>query len=124
MTSPSTLNKLTLMRRNAPYELPKARLCANVIGTVLAGGTELEVAQAIERLKAGAGRNWSFTQAVQFLSGRQAELAIDCAPADEKVALYAAHLLAKAACHETGLGAAPKVDGVDLAALRALASNV
>lgn len=120
MTSPSMLHKLARMRSDAPYELPKARLCAVAIGTALAGGTEQEVSQAVELLKACAGRNWSMTHALQFLSGRQAEFAIDCAGADEKPALYAMHLLAKTACNEGGLSNAPKMDGVDLAALRAL----
>lgn len=123
MTSPSMLNKLASMRSNAPYELSKTKLCANVIGTVLAGGSDEEVSQAIELLKAGTGRNWSITQALQFLSGRQAEFAINCASDGERSALYAIHLLAKTACNEGGLGGAAKMDGVDLAALRAMASN-
>lgn len=123
MTSPSMLNKLANMRSNAPYELPKTKLCANLIGTILACGTDQEISEAIELLKVGAGRNWSITQALQFLSGRQAEFAIDCAPEGERATLFAIHLLAKTACNEQGLGGASKVDGVDLAALRAMALN-
>lgn len=121
MTSPSMLAKLERMRRAAPHELPKVRLCANVINAALSGGSQQAVTEAIELLQAGVGRSWSIMQALQFLSGRQAEFAIDCAATDEKPLLYTIHLVAKSVCNENGLSAVENVDGVDLAALRALA---
>lgn len=121
MTSPSMLAKFARMRSNAPSELPKVRLCANVINAILHGGSQQAVTEAIKMLQAEVGRSWSIMQALQFMSGRQAEFAIDCAQTDEKPSLYTIHLVAKAVCNENGLSAVENVDGVDLAALRALA---
>lgn len=118
------LKKLAIMRSNAPYELPKAKVCAYVVGTLLSGGSDQEISQSIKLLKAVAGQNWSSTQALQYLSGQQAELAIDCAPEGERVALYAIHLVAKTGCNEAGISGSAKADGIDLAKLRAMASNV
>lgn len=115
------LNKIARMRSQAPYELPKTRLCVNVVGTILAGGSAQEVAHAVELLQAGVGPSWSVTQALQFLSGRQAEFAIECAPADQRPTLYAVHLVAKSVCDESGLASVQKVDGIDFAKLQAIA---
>lgn len=111
------------MRSAAPDELPKVRLCAHVVGTVLCGMGSDAVAEAVGLLRAYAGAGWSTTHALQFLSGRQAEFAIDCAVPREKAVLYAAHLLAKEVCAAGGLGGAAPIHGIDLAALRALAQG-
>jgi len=115
------LYKLARMRQEAPYELPKVCLCANVIGTVLARRSEEEIGAAVTMLKSGVGANWSVTQALQYLSGRQAEFAIELAAPDVRPALFAVHLFAKSACNLGQLGNAAPADSLDLAALRALA---
>lgn len=96
MTSKSLQAKIAAMQTRAPFELPKVRLCADVILQHLMSGKEQP--QTIAALKAIIGPNWSETTAVQFMSGRQAVLAIECARPEERRTLYAAHLIAKELC--------------------------
>lgn len=122
MTSPSLRQKIIQARGLAPYELPKARLCANVILAVFDG--EAAMKSAIAQLKEGLGNNWSHITAFQFMSGRRGEFAADCATPEEQVQLHLAHLVAKQVCSQNGLGAVQSPDGVDVAKLRALALAV
>lgn len=122
MTSPSLRRKITQARVLAPYELPKARLCTNVILAVFDG--EAAMQSAIAQLKEGLGNNWSHITAFQFMSGRRGEFAADCATPEEQVQLHLAHLVAKQVCNQNGLGAVQSADGLDVAKLRALALAV
>lgn len=122
MTSPSLRQKITQARAFAPYELLKARLCANVILAVIDG--EVAMQSAISQLKEGLGNNWSHITAFQFMSGRRGEFAVDCATPEEQVQLHLAHLVAKQVCNQNGLGAVQSPDGLDVAKLRALALAV
>lgn len=122
MTSPSLRQKIAQARVSAPHELPKARLCANVILAVMEG--EDAVKSAIAQLKHGLGNNWSHITAFQFMSGRRGEFAADCAAPEEQVQLHFAHLLAKQVCSQEGLGSVQSLDGLDMAKLRALALAV
>ena len=116
--------KLAKMRQEAPFELPKARLCANVIYALRQGADKQEISDALDKLKLGLGASWSVILAFQFMSGRRAEFAIDCAPADEQPYLFTTHLIAKNVCHEGGLGVVDGCDGIDLAKLRSLATSL
>jgi hypothetical protein len=124
MTSPSMRYKLASMRQAAPFELPKARLCAAVIYALLQDSNKQALGDALEKLKLGLGASWSVILAFQFMSGRRAEFAIDCAPEDEQPYLFTAHLVAKNVCHEGALGAVDGCDGIDLAKLRSLANSL
>lgn len=112
------------MRQAAPLELPKARLCAYVIYALHQDANKQAITDALEKLKLGLGASWSVTLAFQFMSGRRAEFAIDCAPIGEQPYLFTAHLIAKHVCHDGGLGAVDGCDGIDLAKLRSLATSV
>lgn len=122
MTSPSLRQKITQARVLAPYELPKARLCANVILAVFDG--EAAMQSAIAQLQEGLGNNWSHITAFQFMSGRRGKFAADCATPEEQVQLHLAHLVAKQVCNQNGLGAVQSPDGLDVAKLRAFALAV
>lgn len=75
---------------------------------------------AIAQLKKGVGNNWSPVTALQFMSGRRGEFAVDCAAPEEQANLHLAHLVAKHVCSENGLGAVQSPNGPDMAKLRAL----
>lgn len=120
MTSPALRHKIAKMRMAAPAELPKARICTAVVLSATTG-REDELQAALAQLKASAGLNWALTHALQFMSGRQAEFCVDVAEKHEREGMYLAHLIAKSVCQTADLGAAPQVDGVDIATLRAIA---
>ena len=120
MTSPAMRHKIAKMRLAAPLELPKARICAAVVLSAIAHN-EHELQVALAQLKATIGVNWTFTHALQFMSGRQADFCVEVAEKDEREGMYLAHLIAKSVCQAADLGAAPQVDGVDVAKLRAIA---
>lgn len=122
MTSPSLRQKITQTRASAPNELPKARLCANVILAMIE--SEAAMQSAIAQLKQGLGNNWSHITAFQFMSGRRGEFAADCAAPEEQLPLHFAHLIAKQVCNQEGLGSVQSPDGIDVAKLRALALAV
>lgn len=122
MTSPSLRQKITQARAQAPYELPKARLCANVILAMLDGEAAMQL--AIAQLKEGLGNNWSHITALQFMSGRRGEFAADCAAPGEQVQLYLAHLVAKQICNQHVLGAVQSPDALDMENLRSMALAV
>jgi len=119
MTSPALRQKINKARAFAPHELPKARLCANVILAMIEDKDALQA--AIAQLKQGVGNNWSHITALQFMSGRRGEFAAECAPLEERLQLTLAHLVAKQMCSQHGLGAVQSIDGLDLTKLRALA---
>ena len=79
MSSPVLQRKLAKMRQAAPQELPKVRLCADLVHALATGAGEGVVNDALAKLKACAGRNWAARQAAQYLSGQQAEFAIEFA---------------------------------------------
>lgn len=122
MSSPALKSKIAQARALAPHELPKARLCANVI--LAAGDGESAMALAVAQLKQGLGNNWSPVTALQFMSGRRAEFAAECAAPTEQAQLYLAHLVAKQVCSDGGLGAVAPPDGIDMAKLRSLVAAV
>lgn len=122
MTSPSLRHKIAKTRAAAPSELPKARLCANVILAALEG--EEAVQRAVAELKQGVGNNWSPVTAFQFMSGRRGEFAAECAAPEEKVHLLFAHLVARQVCEQEGLGAVLTPDNIDMAKLHAVALSV
>lgn len=118
MASASLRAKIVKLRELAPYDLPKARLCANLILSSLDGKSAIQL--AVDQLKQGLGNNWSATSALQFMSGRRGEFAADCAEPHEQARLYLAHLVAKQVCSSEGLGAVVPPDGIDVARLHAL----
>lgn len=122
MISPSLAHKIAKTRAFAPHELPKARLCAKVIWAAVDGETAIQL--AIEELRQAAGNNWSMVTALQFMSGRRGEFAIDCAEPIEQVSLHLAHLAAKQLCSDNGLGGAAPPDGIDVAKFNALVAAV
>lgn len=122
MSSPSLRTKVAQARAFAPHELPKARLCANVILAAVDGKNGME--PAVAQLKQGLGNNWSPITALQFMSGRRGEFAADCAEPHEQAQLYLAHLVAKRVCSEEGLGAVAPPDGIDVAKLLSLVAAV
>lgn len=122
MSSPSLTHKIAQTRVFAPHELPKARLCAKVIWATVDGENAIQL--AVEELKLAAGNNWSMVTALQFMSGRRAEFAIDCAEPIEQVPLHLAHLVAKQLCSDNGLGGAAPPDGIDVAKFNALVAAV
>ena len=105
------------MRKAAPYELRKARLCASVVLTT--DENEESASATVASLKSSLGACWTATAAFQFMSGRQAELAVACASSEEKPRLYLAHWIAKEVCR-ADWSAADKPGGIDIAKLRAL----
>jgi hypothetical protein len=64
VSSPALKTKIAQARAFAPHELPKARLCANVILAALDGENAME--SAVLQLKQGLGNNWSPITALQF----------------------------------------------------------
>jgi len=122
--SPAMENKLARLRRNAQKELPKTRLCAEVIHAILLYEDKEAAAASIGKMQKKLGIGWSTTSSIQFMSGRQAEFAAECGLPDEKLFLYRAHLVAKMISHEAGLGNAPNVNVLDISKLRALASKI
>ena len=122
MSSPSLRAKIVKIRQFAPHDLPKTRLCANVILSSDRGVGAIEL--AVEQLKQGLGKNWSPVLALQFMSGRRAEFAADCAAPQEQAHLYLAHLVARQCCSAEGLGAVVPPDGIDVARLQMLIAAV
>lgn len=122
MSSPALRTKIAQARAFAPHELPKARLCANVILAAVNGENAME--SAVAQLKQGLGNNWSPITALQFMSGRRGEFAADCAAPQEQAQLYLAHLVAKRVCSDEGLGAVAPPDGIDVAKLHSLVAAV
>jgi hypothetical protein len=116
--SKSLDHKIASTRRKAPLELPKARLCAQVILAAIDGESAEEL--ALQELKQGLGSNWSGTTAMQFMSGRRGAFAADCAAPSERPRLYLAHLVANAVCSEHGLGGVNPPDNVDFSHFNAL----
>lgn len=118
MTSSALRSKIAKRRAFAPNELPKARLCANVILSTIEG--EEAMIAALSDLKKGVGVNWGTVNAMQFMSGRRGEFATDCATPEERPRLYLAHLIAKQICSDEGLGGVNPPDGMDAAKLQSL----
>lgn len=122
MSSPSLKVKIAQARALAPQELPKARLCANVILAAVDGENAME--SAVIQLKQGLGSNWSLITALQFMSGRRGDFAADCAAPNEQAQLYLTHLVAKRVCSDEGFGAVAPPDGIDIAKLHSLVTAV
>lgn len=110
------------MRKAAPYELRKARLCASVVLTT--DDNEESASATVASLKSSLGACWTATAAFQFMSGRQAELAVACASSEEKPRLYLAHLIAKEVCRATDWSGAEEPGGIDIAKFRALVEGL
>lgn len=105
--------KIAKQRQAAPFELTKARLCANVVLSVQMGDSDFEL--AISKLKAGLGNNWSHVTAFQFMSGRQAMFAAECGRPEEQEPMLFAHQLADVFCNHVSGG------NLSFHALRAIA---
>lgn len=100
MASPSLRAKVERQRRAALDELPKARLCSEVI-LALAGGDE-RLDLELSALQAGCGTSWHVVTAFQFMSGRQGQFAAEAASEPERGRLLLAHRIAAAvAAHGT-----------------------
>ena len=121
MASDALAKKIRDARANAVHEVPKARLCAEVIYSLIHEDGMDGVQKAVDDLKRGFGNNWSPTTAFQFMSGRRGEFAAEAAPREEQERLLFAHLLAKAICDQHALDALQAADGMALAKLRSLA---
>ena len=113
VTSNALAQKIAKQRHAAPFELPKARLCADVVLSVVSGDADLEL--AISKLKAGLGNNWSHVTAFQFMSGRQAKFAAECSRTEEQAPMLLAHQLAEVFCNHVSSG------NLSFAELRAIA---
>lgn len=109
----SLQNKIERMRRQAPGELPKARLCTDVVEAFIEGSAGLD--GALSNLKAGVASNWSVVTAFQFMSGRQAQLCAQLEEGPAKARMFLVHRVADALAQSGAL------TRLDLAALRALA---
>lgn len=92
--SASLQNKIERMRRCAPQELPKARLCADVVAAFIEGSPALD--RALSELKAEVASNWSVITAFQFMSGRQAELCAHLGEGPDKAKMLLVHRVAEA----------------------------
>jgi hypothetical protein len=92
MTSKALTHKLAAQRRAALAELPKVRLCARVVFAAMNSVESTDLAMSSLMNELGAG--WSDVSAFQYMSGRQAQFAAECAPAEERDSLLAAHNLA------------------------------
>lgn len=117
--SPSLLFKIAKARAEAPSDLPLVRHCARVVLAWALNDVELDA--ALKALKDSHGARWSLTTALQLLSGRRGQFAAECGKMDERFMLYFAHLLAKAACNDAGLGAVTKPADAVINELRKLA---
>jgi len=102
VTSNALAQKIEKQRQAAPFELSKARLCADVVLSVQMGDTDFAV--AISKLKAGLGNNWSHVTAFQFMSGRQAKFAAECSRTEEQAPMLFAHQLAEVFCNHVSKG--------------------
>lgn len=120
MPSKSLQHKVKAIRERAHLEVHQLRLCAGVIHALVSGKS---VDAPVTELKAALGSNWSSLLAIQYLSGRRAEAAVDAAPENERHALFLAHLIAKEICSEHGLGSVAGATVEDIERLRVLASK-
>ncbi|MFT0546968.1 hypothetical protein ACMHYO_11570 [Allopusillimonas ginsengisoli] len=75
------------MARDGRQALPKTRLCAEVLLSLVFDAETYQVKTTIRRMQSRLGNGWSATSAVQFLSGRQAEVAIGRSLPEERPAL-------------------------------------
>lgn len=103
MVSPSMQQKLKRMQAAAPFEVPKAWLCAQVILASAQVPGAPDLLNSISTLKVGVGAVWSEVTAFQYMSGQQAEFVAQCAPREIQPQIYLAHLIAK----EFAAGASP-----------------
>lgn len=124
MASDALAKKIRDTRAFAVHEVPKARLCAEVIYALIREDDLGGIQQAVDELKGCCGNNWSPITALQFMSGRRGEFAAEAAPIEEQERLLCAHLLAKEFCNRKALGAVQAVDGMDLAKLRSMARSI
>lgn len=99
--SPSMQNKLKQMRRVAPMAVNKARLCGGVVLALLDPVGDLD--SALQDLKTGLGSNWTTVTAFQFMSGKQAMFAAECADENERDALIKAHQISLAVSDLAGI---------------------
>jgi hypothetical protein len=99
--SPSMQSKLKQMRRAAPMAVNKARLCGGVVLALLDPVGDLDA--ALQDLKTGLGSNWTTVTAFQFMSGKQALFAAECADENERDALIKAHQISLAVSNQAGI---------------------
>lgn len=108
--------KMEQMRRDAPLELPKARLCGEVVIAVL--GKESDLDAALASMRAGLGPVWGVLTAFQFMSGKRGLYAAECAQGAERDRLIKAHRIAHTIGEMSGL------TQMNLAELRAAIRNM
>lgn len=94
--------KIAEQRRAGPDNLPKARACADVIEAWLLRPDQMDA--AIQHLRLHTANNWALTHALQFMSGRTAEFAVECSPPHDRSRLEAIRLIAKRVCTDANLG--------------------
>ncbi len=99
--SPSMQSKLKQMRRAAPLAINKTRLCGGVVLALLDPVGDLDA--ALQDLKTGLGSNWTTVTAFQFMSGKQALFAAECADENERDALIKAHQISLAVSDLAGI---------------------
>lgn len=71
MASNALLAKIARMREAALNELPKTRLCAQIVLKLVDTKDEHSLCEEIASLKANLGPNWSVITAFQFMCGFQ-----------------------------------------------------
>lgn len=94
-------SKLNQMRRAAPMTVNKTRLCGGVVLALLDPIGDLDA--ALQDLKTGLGSNWTIVTAFQFMSGKQALFAAECADENEREALIKAHQISLAVSDFAGI---------------------
>lgn len=104
---------------DAAFQIETRKLNACVSAVIrVARSTETTLPRCDElskELAAKIGPGWNFVTAVQYLSGKKAKAIIDEQAQSEKPVLLFAHLVAKDACSQNGLGNAPAPDNIDKA---------
>lgn len=123
MPSPSLLAKIAKQRAAAPSDLPLVRRCAAVVLAWLAqeGEGSPDLSNALSQLRDEYGSNWSLVTALQLLSGRRGQFAIECGLPGEKALLYLAHLVAKSAGAHNSFSTMSPPNESELARLREMA---
>ncbi len=116
--SPSMRRKLAQMRKHAPLDVPKARLCSEAIFAAMSGHTDIEVQALVRKMRVEIGPNWSLVHALQFMSGRRGEYAAECSSPEERPKLFLAHLVAKAVCEGKDLDAVQQINTVEFERLK------
>ncbi|ART61461.1 hypothetical protein CBP36_21065 (plasmid) [Acidovorax carolinensis] len=96
--------------------------CANVV--LALQENEQAVLEAVEELKQQHGRMWSWTTAVQLLSGRRGEFASDCAPPEAQERLLWCRMVAKMLAESRRMATVNPPSQEDFCRVRALVNEM